>query len=341
MLEGVAVGDCHLDKLHRHFGDAAIDLQIAEIEKPLQYAEKMGLKNAFFLGDISDDERLSDEGKIALINLFHRWDNRLNIYVILGNHDFRLNGYHSLQVIEELQKFNIFKTIKFISKPKQVKMKGVTVNFLPFPATRPSKDMVRKHQVVNVAHLERPGALRDNGTKITKGGVPSKDKDHWLIGHLHTKQELGLNYFPGTVYQLNFGESLPKGFVHFSYKQVGTKVKAKYKWIQTNPAFKFFNVDVEKASDLKEISDNPLYKYKLFVSKGVKLPNNFLVDKPNIVSVAGYSSKEELKTIKQAEAIPDFNMRGQLKSWLRTTKKFSKAQVRRSLKLDKERLKRA
>lgn len=315
--EFVTVGDPHIDKMEGLFPFNHLILQYNELRKPFEYALKMGVPNVVVLGDVAHRDRLSEEGRIMLYELLLEYDGKLNIYVILGNHDVAREGIHSLQFFVKLYETGKFKTVHIISKKEQHVFNGVPVNFLPFPHKKsiPCKGMDR---VLNFAHLERPGALRDNGVKIQKGhGVKQKDKDIWVVGHLHTPQHLASTYFSGTLYQTNFGESLPKSFIHGRIRVKGRTLVETIKVIPNDPAFKLFNLKIEKKSDLKQIEKNPLYLYKVFVKSGTKIDVDLMARYPNIQNVpVMYDTDADLAKLEvdTVEEIPTYTLYDGLKA---------------------------
>jgi len=284
-FQAVTVGDPHFDKMGNLLKAQHLDLQIAELRKPFEYAVQNGIQEVWVLGDVAHKERLSEEARIALFKLLEEYDGRVIVRIILGNHDVAYDGFHALQFFVELFKSKKFKTVFIYDKKKQVVINGVPVNFLPYPATQAlPHDTSTCDKSINVAHLERPGALRDNGMKIKKGdGVKQRDKNVWVIGHLHTPQTVGLTWYSGTLYQTSFGESLPKSFMHIKARvDKDGLLDCKIKRIPVDPAFKLIPLVIEKRKDFKKIEDNPLYLYKLFIKSGVDVDFDIHKRYPNV-----------------------------------------------------------
>lgn len=338
VFEFVAVGDLHFDKLARLFPDRHIELLIGEMHKPMQYALKKGIRNVIFLGDVAENPRLSYESLCAYIKFLHVYDGKLNIYTILGNHDFAENGVHSLQPLIALQELKMFKTVKFATTPKVIG-KEVKINLSPYPFTEPVKN------ALNIGHFEVSGSIRDNGRVIKEAhDVGNYD---WVMGHLHTPHDVGKYvHFVGTLAQKNFGESLPKSFTHVKVRMSGGKLQKQLVRIPNDPVFKLFNLKVESKSDLKEISKNPNYLYKLFVQSKYDISLKDLEKYPNIVDVKGFTTKDELTALMDEEFIemreqnlilPSVteNLRAYLKS-----KGADKKQISRAMEITKDLLKR-
>lgn len=282
VFECVTVGDPHFDRLSTMFPTNHLLLQVAELRKPFEYALKHGIKYVVVLGDVAHMPRLSEEARKAFQKLLHEYDGRLTIWIILGNHDVAYEGVHSLESISDLCKQGRYKSVRVFAKPKQKIINGVPVNLLPFPAKKAIKTEVADRSL-NFAHLERPGARRDNGMLIRDDdGVKQTDDNEWVIGHLHTPQKIGRTLYSGTLYQTNFGESLPKGFLHIKAKVLKGKLTVRAKRVTTDPRFKLINLKVESAKDLKQIDSDPLHLYKLFIKKGIKIPYDIMRRHPNV-----------------------------------------------------------
>lgn len=297
LFEWVSIGDPHLDKLENLFPANHLELQIGEMEKVFKYAIARGVPHVIILGDVAHRDRLTEESRIALYSLLNRYDGKVFIHVILGNHDVAYEGFHSLQFFVKLYEDRKFKTVHIYKDPTQCMLGGVPVNFLPFPAVRAIPcDTVDR--TLNFVHLERPGARRDNGVLIKKGhGVRQKKDDNhiYVSGHLHTPQIIGNTYFSGTLFQTNFGESLPKSFLHGRVRVKDGKLSAKIIEVPNDPVFKLFNLKIEKKSDLRQIEDNPLYLYKLFIRKGVDIDFDLLSRYRNLYNTPSlYANESEL-----------------------------------------------
>ena len=292
-LEGIAVGDLHLDKFNQSgWFDDPNALQVAHLDTACTYAMKSGIHHVFLLGDVCDRSRLSYEAQLALLACFCKWDGILSIYVILGNHDFDETGIHSLQVLSAMHGFKMFKTIHIYAKAHQATIDGIHCNFLSYPTSTP---IPAKLPTLNFGHFEVRGSLRDNGGTIRKGVEPD-DANEYILGHLHTPHAGRNWHYTGTLYQLNFGESLPKSFTHFRAKYKGSKLVLKTKRIPSEPSFILENRIVTSRDDLT-FERNPNHLYKLFVEQDVVLPDDLLLKHPNIVKTVGYTTKSDLEAL--------------------------------------------
>lgn len=338
VYECLNLGDVHLDKLGRLLGERQFDLQIGELHKPMQYALSKGIRHVNFLGDVSEHPYLSVTAFCKLLRFLKAYDDKLNITFILGNHDFAENGVHSLLPFIQMQELKMFNTVKFYTAPKVVKFGDVKVNYSPYPFT----DGIKK--AVNLGHFEVSGSTRDNG-RIIKEAHDVGNID-WDMGHLHTPHDVGSVHYVGTLYQTNFGESLPKSFTHAKYRMSGGKLQHKRVRVPNDPKFKLFNLKVESKSDLKEIHKNENYLYKLFVQSKYDISAKDLEKYPNIIDVKGFTTKEELTALMDEEFI---EMREQnlvlpsatenLRDFLKS-KGVEKKQINRAMEITKELLKR-
>lgn len=296
MFRALFVGDLHLDRLANHFPHDHLDLQFAEVEKVCNYAIKHGYDRIIFLGDIGEHPRLSYDAIGAFIKFLGKWDKHLKFDFILGNHDFAENGVHSLQPFVFWQNYKFYKNIKIYDKAEVVEIDGVKINYSSYPATKGYKN------AINIGHFEVSGSIRDNGMRIKKSHN-TKEKHLWIMGHLHTPHEVGTVNYAGTLYQLNFGESLPKGFLAIEAKMKNDRLVYKIKRIKNDPAFKLINITVNSKSDLKQIENNPLYKYRLLVKSSYGLPDNIAEKYKNVVKIEGFNTKAELEALKESSFI--------------------------------------
>jgi DNA repair exonuclease SbcCD nuclease subunit len=303
-LRGIGIGDLHLDKMRKHFPDQDIDLQLAEVAKVFRYAKRQGIEHVFFLGDVGEGYsdftsmlRMSEKAQAALFRMLKSVDGSFNVYILIGNHDFSGLDSHTLLMFFELQRQGVFKTVRFFDQQEQLKIDGVPVCILPYPYTKPKTS----RPSLCFAHYEVKGAVRDNGRKITAGEKHRYEGHVFVQGHLHTQQVVRNHFYPGTLYQTNFGESLPKGFVEFQAAVKGDKIQFKHRFIGNDPAFKLINLRVFKRRHLDAIDPNPLYRYKLFVSEDVRLTEQDLAAHHNIVNRLSFTDEKELELLEEDE----------------------------------------
>jgi DNA repair exonuclease SbcCD nuclease subunit len=301
-VEGVFIGDPHLDKLNSVLGDNANAMQVAEMEKAAMYAKSAGVPFVLIPGDIAEKPTLTDDAMVQLVSLFFRYPD-LTWLILMGNHDFKETGEHSLVLLELLAQFKMLRNVVFYTKPVlSQKIDGVRFNFLPHPYQGKPPQSTRPH--VNIGHFEFSGFKRDNGCVALEGhDLNEEANDFWLMGHLHTRQKSKRACYPGTLYQTSFGESLPKYMLHFRFWYKDGRLRKEFDWIKTDPAFKLYNVHVESKADYKNIKDDPSHYYKLFLKDGVILPDNFLTDHPNVIKTQGYKTKKELSILENEQIV--------------------------------------
>lgn len=325
----ICIGDFHADKLKNLFPENHLDLQINEVKKAIDVAMRLGESHLCFLGDLSENIRLSVEAECKLIKFFLELDNKINVHVILGNHDFAENGNHALLPFFELQRQKVFSTINFYDKPTTKKIEGVLHNFCPYPFTEANPS------AINYGHFEVSGSTRDNGTKIKKAH-DIDEKENWIMGHLHTPHDVGNTHYVGTLYQLNFGESLPKYFSIVNGRTKNGKLKVKKERHLVSPAFKLINLAVENEKDLKKIDKNPLNKYRLLLSESFATDLDVMEKYPNVVKIDGYKTKQEMQALIEESFLEITEQRIELPSWKDELKIFLK-----NKQADKKTIKRA
>ncbi len=345
-LDGIVTSDWHLGGLYKPLGGRAPQMQFTEINKVYAHALENGFSKVFVPGDISDSPRLDEENFMLLVTHLLTYDDSIDTYYMRGNHDVEHKFKTSLDVLAVLCEAGVFKRFKLFTAADTVKIDGVNVSFLPWPSFEAPKAEDKKGRLI-FAHIETAGAIGDNGRKL-KGGNEDKvvrtPNDYIISGHIHQYQELKskrLTYV-GTLYQKNFGESLPKGFIEFKagYKQGERKLQFKHTFINNRPNFVLENLVIQDQSDWEKIKADPNIRYKVFVDRnaGVIVPKGLTQAFPNIVHVAGVNtagmSLEEAVEATRGESVtsgdlPTINPMSGLKKFL-VKEGVDKAQMKKA-----------
>jgi DNA repair exonuclease SbcCD nuclease subunit len=330
---GCAIGDLHLDKLTKYWSNANA-LQLASVRRVVDSARRKGTDQVFFLGDIAEGirdntgnaMRLSEPAQCELLKLLMELDQVIDTHIILGNHDWASEGSHSLNVFIEMQRHGVFKRVRFYPELDKVKIAGKKIAMMPYPNVEPPKGCQ-----LGFAHYEVSGAVGDNGR-----AVRSQEDFDWecpiIQGHLHTHQRVRNHWYPGTLYQTSFGENQDKGYALLHMGQ-----KLKVQWIQHEPPFKLVNLRVNKREDFKQLVNDELTLFKLFVHENVTVPDDLLTKFPNIVNRLAFATDIEAEALEQDEFQTenqriDLNDREALPDFL-TAKGASRKQVERALQI--------
>jgi len=312
MLKFVAIGDLHLDKkrLANLMGkQIATEKQLECVRKVIDSAIEQRIKHVFLLGDISDEPSLTDYSEQQLIRMLLWYDGKVNIHIVLGNHDIKQKDVNSLCKISLLSKTKKLKTVHVYDKHVVKEIDGIDVEFMPYPCSEPK----RKNSLC-VAHIEMKGAKSDTGY-VSKDGVDvdiSKG-NVWVIGHLHTKQ-MDKNkhyYYPGTLYQTSFGEGTSKYYMVFDVEFVEKTRRLKYimKSHHAPDSFRLETIELKKKGQLesikKEMSDkrNKNAYYRVFHDKSIRMPLSFMRKFPQVVECKSFKTDEELKDLIVSESI--------------------------------------
>ena len=291
VLDAVLIGDLHLDGMSADLGPDANRLQVAEVGKAEAWAVRNRVNEVWYLGDLCNRAVMSYEAHELLLAQWSLYPH-LKRRVILGNHDWDEQGRHSLRLLKKVIEHGGLDHVHIYEEATREKIAGVPVNFLPYPYPDVEVDF-KTRNCINVAHCEVKGSLRDNGTD-SSSQVELDTDGFWVLGHLHTPHDVSdWAHYVGTLFQRNFGEALPKSFTHLKARMHNGKLQTKVYRIDNKPAFQLINLDVQQQSDLKQVTKNPLHKFKLFVSAAVKVPEQFLADHPNVVRAQPYKNKRE------------------------------------------------
>jgi hypothetical protein len=252
-FEALLLGDMHLDKMRKLFGERSNELILNEYDKGFQYAYDNAIPLVVIEGDICERSRMSYDAQCRLMAFLFRWDGKLEIHIILGNHDFDEDGVNSLQPLQVLADFGKFKTVHIHSRSTQLEIDGVTCNFLAWPSEKPLR---ADRQPLNFAHFETAGSIGDNG-RVLKHGAEVSEKHLFWNGHLHTPHTSGNVHYVGTLYQTSFGERLPKSMTHLraKYDSTGKRLVIKETRVPFEPDMQLHNVVVKSKRDLKQVCD--------------------------------------------------------------------------------------
>jgi len=279
---------------------------------PVQYARENGISTLIFLGDIFDNPFPTQAQQRAFINWLAQ-HNEFAIHIIPGNHDYSSAGVISLEMAEFTVRLSKLDHVMFHLKPTMLRIDGVPFRFFPWPHHSAKKFKLEPEvAAVNIAHIALAGALTDSGRKIdTEHGQTVKaDKDFWVIGDLHRYQRARERViYPGTLYQMDFGEALPKGFCTFeaTYNSKKNRIKVVSKYHPVQPPYELINLRIASPAELQQVEPftgkPPSKLYKLFVRADVALPPNYREQHPNVVIAAGWKNKAEAKQMEEANLL--------------------------------------
>lgn len=287
-LHCVASSDWHLEGMKKVLTDP-LPYQIREINKVYEYALTNSIEHFFVPGDLCHTPSMTDQTLIALIALLLTHDGSIHTYYTLGNHDVSSIKASSLDVLASIADAGLFKTFHLYKQPTVATIENVQVAFMPFP-----------HNVVPttsrpplvLAHIETAGALGDNGRPLKSGHESDfirQPGDYIISGHLHQHQFLKKKrvLYVGSLYQTNFGESLPKGFLDVTAKYVKGNLVVNYKHINSHPDFVLETKVISSDQDWKDLDDCNSVRYKLLVEEGIVVPKLLTAKLTNIISIAG------------------------------------------------------
>lgn len=294
-LRAVVTSDWHLDGMNRYMPNA--NNRIAdEIHKPFRYALANGIKHVIIPGDASDTPTLSERAFIILLTLLLTYDSSLCIWYILGNHDMHSREKSSMDVLKVMVESGMFKNFKLIYSPELHTIDGVEVAFVPFPFLEVPKS---KKPPLVFAHIETVGAIGDNGLplRMKEDSFKRQKGDYIISGHIHQYQVLKKKRFLycGSLFQRNFGERLPKGFIEIDArygKEGGLLVD--HTFVNSKPGFTLETVRIECDEDWEKIPKDENIRVKLLVSRGLVVPKGLTTTYPNIVMVNGVDSTQKV-----------------------------------------------
>ena len=284
-MRALVLGDLHInghDFLKPYVKDPS-DLIYKMIGGIVRYAHKNNIRHLFQLGDVFHNPApLQTDQKRWLDCIEH---SGLMWYVQLGNHDIAENNKHSL-ILSEFVAGKIPNNLKIITQPTTFALDNVPICMLPWPH---SKTLLKKPGLT-FAHIMLKGCRLDSGTTAKSGVTITDPRGRWYIGDIHRHQVIGdWARYVGTPCQRTFGESLPKGFYDvIALIDDGGRLVVRDKFIIQKPPYELVNLAVDCNADLEKLKAfdaNDLTLYKLKVSGGFKLPDDFRRNNPHIVDV--------------------------------------------------------
>lgn len=303
IMEAVITSDWHLDCFNTrayssYFPQRSdLDYQVAELRKPFEYAIDHGIRNVFVLGDIGDKHVLSVDAQLALLDLLVAYDGVLNTYIIHGNHDYSDINTRSLSLFDMLNTYKKFKTVNLFDTEELV-IDRVLCRFLSYP----NKEIGVK-SALNLFHLDVNGAVAGTA-KITRG--IDAPPTYSISGHIHEHQVVGKTIYCGSPYQVDFGNKLPKGFLHIRAK---SPHELRYKFINSGPRIELRKLSVNSDRDWSRLSRDKHHLYKIVVASHIQIPSTIRTDYPNILDISGryeQPEQQEVAEIRPTDGLETF-----------------------------------
>ena len=286
-----AIGDLHLgsSRLNNLFSEEkALDMQISCLKNAVENAKDEGLESVFLLGDVFDSKP-STAAMLGLLMFIYEEaliDTSPVFHIIPGNHDTLANGATTLDLLKFLTKQNPIKDKVKVYTAAKTNTFPIPVDFLPWPSTNP----LGKSPRVCVGHFGIKGAVMDNGyvmqEKDDPGTVVKDDGNRWILGHLHTMQQIGNVYYPGTLYQTKFGENENKMWARVNIRRKGKHLEWK---IDERKAERVFTLGTLAASERKYLKKLPKPTkntvWRILCAPGMKMPDEFAKSREDVVEV--------------------------------------------------------
>lgn len=291
MAEFLGVGDLHLSDasgtggLSKYVAESD-SVIFSEFDQVLEYGRKKGINKCIQYGDVCDNPRMSYPALLALTEFLNRNDD-FTFYFLLGNHDMfgetTATG-HSLEVLKLLyHKPNV----RFVTGKHNVLIDGMKLRLLSYP----HRDF--DAEALNVFHGEVHGSKNDAGRSFENDEL-TKSKAVILAGHLHTAHRIRNTYYAGTLYQTNFGESLPKYFHHIEFNSASDY---EVRLVKHDPVYKLHNVVLQSREDLAEIPEGKFNLVKLVIQDGCDVSASDYAKFTNIVEHKNFKTKEDLAAV--------------------------------------------
>ena len=277
--------DLHLGFLHGKHPKPNIMLE--DFDRICQYAISNNILHLIVTGDISDKSALPVDTTAAFISLLKKYNGRLHIYLMRGNHDYLHDSMTSIDLFVEME--SLFSTIHVIANHTVTTIDGVSVVFEPYPddCSFVTEEAGLPPSLV-FTHLDVVGGLADNGTPMKKGTTFVPNGDFYCNGHMHTCQVYDNWAAIGPPWQVRMGEDEKRYFA---------VVEAKYKTVQDvevlsvdvqkvkfQPSVTLRQVYVEQPEDFQLIHNVQNVLYSVTVAPGLQAPVDYFKGFRNILN---------------------------------------------------------
>lgn len=305
-LDGVAHGDPHLERFNAWFPKEIVPdplgLQLQSIQRAVDLARKRGTKNVFLTGDIFHTSAPRQESIARLLKLFA--DNPdITFWLYLGNHDKQSHSRHALVISDFISKAGILSNVKVYVEPTLEKIEGFPVLFMPY-----GKFYELDSAYLGFGHTGLAGTMYNEHQTAHEKIKIENSRSPWVMGHIHQAQETKGAIYPGTAYQVDFGEKLPKHLMYFRARLNRDRVTLEHELIVQAPLFRLINVVVNNEDDLATIKPYKPGKipnfYKLQLARGVKPPPKFMIERPNVIFTEAINAKGEKLEVTRPERAP-------------------------------------
>ncbi len=291
----LTLGDLHLGAWDTYREDG-LEMQLNHVDKVLDLEEDR-CRTVVCLGDIYDVSNPSDDHRKRLKDYLRsprarKWD-----WIFFpGNHDSVARGRHSQHDLKYISDYTSeFGHVRVFDTITTIKLEGVPWTFLPWPDIVTPADFEGPPGII-VTHNDYSGMVQDNGTPARTRRVLRRSDTHLVVmGHYHRFQR-GDGYFcPGTLYQMDHGETPNKGYGVIDAMVDGNRLDVRAIWEPLAPPDVLHHVQVTELADLREIPRSGIVKVTMH--PGVKLPDNWRDEYSNVHMTATARADKSRRSI--------------------------------------------
>jgi len=208
--------------------------QIANIVKTNQ------INNVVCLGDIFElKDRVPNHIQSAFGEALYAID--AHVYVLLGNHDFKIKKYPNIKV------HHLGDLITLVERPRCLVINGLKIGFIPYYRdyedfkkawtrlhnSNPEMDIVCFHQTL-------PGITFNTGKRVPGTfNLELREGTKYISGHIHQTHEVfNKILYLGSPYQVTFGEAGEDKFIWLYQPDIGKFKPLKLEY----PEFRIVNI---------------------------------------------------------------------------------------------------
>jgi len=210
----ILLTDTHLGRSNEK--DIYIETTINLFNQLIQTAKDNNINKIIHLGDFFDkkifgNKNITIKTIMAALTIFNNIStNKLELYIITGNHDLIYKNTNTPNSLQFFQNDNIY-----IIDEQPLTLNQFTLIPWNYPITNLNANIV-------LGHFEINGMYMDNGLEISESNFSINDFnkfEHVYSGHIHTKQTTKNITYIGNPYQMNYGDiNNERGYYIFTDK---------------------------------------------------------------------------------------------------------------------------
>lgn len=222
-------------------------------------------------GDVFEtSEPLPDEISLLLWAMVRLEMLGCPVVVIPGQHCWIQGNSYALNLLNPLIQNGLLKNINYFSETSVIERSGLKILAVPFRDDARLGELALEHRPdIVAAHVMVKGCLMESGHPSERGyAVDFSAAGYWAMGDIHKMQSVAENaWYSGSLFQRNFGESLPKGFLVYDNDSKAVE----FKEVICNKPLVTYHIDNVK---IDELPSNCWIRLQISEPLNIDLPSN-------------------------------------------------------------------